>query len=628
MKFKYYRLKCSSIFLSFIFYTSISFAQGLHGYISSSSSSIPAKYNYGAGFYSAIWPLIPSPVEGFQIGLPGTWLIPNNIDNKTIALCPAGTRIRNYPEWGPTYDGVFQTIEGSPGYWVNQRFHYPSPKFMMNSTPNCYNQEIATPGFSFFGSNSPLSDTTLGIAQLSNRLLVPPDGLTFSGNPTGELLGFSYMALPLTNAYTNKIPIGENNWTLFLNTKNFKGPIAYYVPEVWAKISQNYSFDENRGLDSRLMNTSWGLGGTMEINTVPWFSGKANGTNYHKIPSLQFPVDSTNTTILSLDVTFYSATTIYNDILTWRNGGQFPSGKFASSSAYKPTMKTSPVTYDQNGTPVTGINSIASPVIIGGNAFCLKWSASSVSNGFGKFPQYYKDSLGNALAIDSISVPFSTGLASAKFASPNPNPSPYEALLIGAWATPGPSAGPFQVVLADNSLVTYYWYRFINQPVFQQFNWTLGKKDSLQRLVEAIHTNWSITQDYIAAPSSGSLVSFDSHLLVSPPSGLEIGYVPIVTKQEKALLNSAVHSASNSSSQTEKIFPVPSTGIITIQNLDDGISNILVLNLYGESIYNSYNNSITDGKQTNVDLSTKPKGIYFIQITNGKSITTKKIILE
>lgn len=537
-----FQIKFVSILISCLITASSSFSQGLHGYISSSSYAPPSDYNLGAGFYSAIWPLIPKPVERFQIGLPGTWLFPDNTDNKTTALCPPGTRASNWKERGPTFESVFQTIEGSPGYWRGQRFHYPSPKFMMNATPNCYDQEIATPGFSFFKDSNPLPDNALGIAQLSNRLLIPPDGLPFEGNPTGQLMGFSYMALPLTSAYTNQYPVGEKSWTLFLNTSTFKGPLAYFVPEMWAKISQNYPFDHGRGLDSRAENTSRGLGGAMEINTVPWFTTSAGGTTYHKIPRLQFPVNPGNQTIISLDVTYYSASAIYNDVIAWRSGGPVPSGTFHAVGANKPAMRTSPVKYDQRGTPVSGINEIASPAIIDKNAFCLLWSGRNVVNGMGSFPQYYKDTLGVAMAIDSSEVPASTGLTTRTFASPNPNPAPYVAGLTRAWKNPGPSAGPFQTVLADHSLVTYVWYRFIDQPVFQQFNWTKAKKDSLQQLVESIHTHWGITQDYMAPPSSGSLVRFDSHLFVTPPPGYEIGYVPIVIRQEKATSQSTTSS--------------------------------------------------------------------------------------
>ena len=161
---------------------------GLHGYIGSRSSATPASHRFGATFYSAIWPLIERPLSGFQIGLPGTWFTPDNFDNPDQPLCPVGTVARdNWPERAPTYRDVFQTVEGGLGYWAGNRFRYESPKFSMNATPDCYTNQIASPGWPFFNRTRPLSDGLLGIAQLSNRLIIPPDGLPFEGQPTGEL---------------------------------------------------------------------------------------------------------------------------------------------------------------------------------------------------------------------------------------------------------------------------------------------------------------------------------------------------------------------------------------------------------------------------------------------------------
>jgi hypothetical protein len=84
-------------------------------------------------------------------------------------------------------------------------------------------------------------------------------------------------------------------------------------------------------------------------------------------------------------------------------------------------------------------------------------------------------------------------------------------------------------------LVTYYWYRFVNQPSFRQYNWSDEKKAKLQSFVEKIHGNWPIDRDYMAPPSSGELARLDPALLVRPPEGLEVGYVPIVTRQEDTI---------------------------------------------------------------------------------------------
>ena len=79
--------------------------------------------------------------------------------------------------------------------------------------------------------------------------------------------------------------------------------------------------------------------------------------------------------------------------------------------------------------------------------------------------------------------------------------------------------------------MTYSWYRFVDQPSFQQYAWSQEKKAKLQAFVEKFHAQWPIDRDYMAPPTRGSLVKLDPALLVTPPKGLEVGYVPIVTRQ-------------------------------------------------------------------------------------------------
>ena len=509
-------------------------SRGLHGDIGSSSTSTSSTYRYGASFYSAVWSLIEKPIANFQIGLPGTWFTPNNSDNVSEPLCPVGTLARdNWPERGPTYQDVFQTMEGGLGYWVGNRFHYGPPKYSMNATPDCYNNQIASPGWPFFGSSPPLPDDLLGIAQLSNRMLIPPDGLPFQGAPHGELVGYGYIALPLTEARSQPQPTGNQNWTLFLNSENFKGPLAYYLPETWSKISHDFPFDHGRGLDARPIRD--GLAGSMEINTVPQFqSSDGAGVVYSKIPKLQFPVDEQNRTVLVRDVTFYSKQALYNGVQGWRNGGDAPAGTIASNSQYQPSVSTWPVTYSQNDVPIIGINERATPTVFNGNVFGLEWSEAG-DNGFGKFPQYFRHDGNSRVAVDASEVPWETLLHHKEFMEPSDSPSPFSVgALAGAWANPGPMVNTYEVTLVDCSTVTYRWYRFIDQPVFQQFNWTDEEKNNLQSIVEKMHAHWSIEQDYLPAPGEGTLASFDAALIVTPPLGLEVGYVPVVVKQEKS----------------------------------------------------------------------------------------------
>ncbi len=510
-------------------------SRGLHGYISYSVSRPPTRANYsaGMGFYSAVWPLIAKPIADFQIGLPSAWITPDNSDNKDTPLAPVGTLARdNWPERGPTWDSVFQTVEGGLGYWAGNRFRYGPPKFSMNATPQCYDYEVGSPGWSFFYSDKALPDNRLGIAQLSNRLLIPPDALPFEGNPNGKFLGYTYMALPFTEPTAGEPPTGDQSWTCFLSASNFKGPIAYYIPETWSKIGKlfNYPFIYGRGLDARPGEMG---GGAMEINTVPCFEAKdAQGVVYSKIPKLQFPVDDRGRTLLVQDVTYYSRAALYDAFKSWRDGGPACSGRFNDSGAWKSTLETRTTRFDQAGKIITGVDKVLNTKVFEANIWGLEWYNSLISPN-GVFPQYFKHVGDKRVAVSAAELPEETRLLSKEFKLASPG-SPYISPTGGAWSNPGPVRGPFTVNLADGSMVTYSWYRFVDQPSFQQYDWSDDKKKKLQSFVEKIHATWPIDSDYMAPPSSGTLATLDPALLVIPPKGLEVGYVPIVTRQEIA----------------------------------------------------------------------------------------------
>ncbi|MCP4747747.1 MAG: hypothetical protein GY874_16660 [Desulfobacteraceae bacterium] len=502
---------------------------GLHGYIGYSTANPPDGYDMGMGFYAAVWPLISKPLANFQIGLPGVWIIPNNRDNTNTPLCPKGTFARdNWPERAPTWGSVFQTLEGGLGYWARNQFRYGSPKFSMNATSQCYDYQIASPGWEFFGGAEPISDDRMGVAQLSNRLLIPPDGLTFDGNPNGQMMGYSWMALPFTPAKQGDMPTGDQSWTCFLSASNFKGPIAYYVPETWSKIADifDYPFDYGRGLDARPGNMG---GGAMEINTVPYYAATdATGTLYTKIPQLQFPVDSQGRSLLVRDVTYYSKAALYDAVEAWRENGPAVSGKFSDSGKWVSTLSTHTPGYDQSGVTLNGIDDTVNPQIYDSYAWGLEWS-----NTPGFFPQYFKE-VGNArVAVSANEVPDETGLKEKTFPEAGDGWT-YKSPMTGSWAQPGPASEAYYAYLADGTKVTYRWYRFVDQPTFQQYNWTTEEKENLQSLIEKIHASWGIDQEYMPPPGDGELATLDPALIVTPPSEFAVGYVPIVIRQELA----------------------------------------------------------------------------------------------
>jgi hypothetical protein len=505
---------------------------GLHGYLSHGMNDSPAGYTYGVSAYMAMWPMVDQPTDNFQAGM-GTWITPDNFGFSDALLPPTNALRLSAPERGPTWADVFQTIEGGEGYWLNAQYPVKDPKYHINGTIDGYDHLIGSPGWNFFGSLSALDRDTMSIAQLSNRLLTPPDGFTFRKGTAGEFFGFAWMALPLTEARPGTVPVGDQSWTLFFNAANFAGPVAFWVPDAWTRLSQSYATDIGRGLDTRPGSVS---SGAIEFGSIPGYvNTDSKGATYLRIPRILFPVDGNGVSYLFADWTRYSAAALYTPTRQWFSGGNAITGTFDTTAGNKPSLVANgfQLTYGSN-TPVTGLDKFVSTAVVnlpgGGSAFGLKWTGSGTP---GVLPEYYQLSSGSMVAVSADQVPAETNLSKYYFSAPSRVQQPYTSPTSGtsSWATPAPAAGPFTATLSDGSVVTYYWYRFIDQPALQGFSWTTEEKARLQARVESIHTAWGSTRTFMPKPSAGTLATLDQGLFVNPPAGLEIGYVPIVTRQ-------------------------------------------------------------------------------------------------
>jgi hypothetical protein len=514
-------------------------SEGLWGYISMEVPAPPEEFAYGVSLYSTAWPLVERPIRDFQIGLASIWIVPEN-RKINYSLLPTGTVARdNWPERGPRYRDVFPTIEGGLGFWASARSGSTPAKFRMNGTSNGYNHEISSPGWGF-GNTKPLKADEMGIAQISPWLLVPPDGLTFQDGTCGEMFGYAWMALPLIEAKktTAGLPVttGDQSWTLFINSKNFKGPVAFYTPATWSRIARRHPPAVGRGLDAR---PGLVTGGAIEVNTVPRFVAKdADGTTFTCIPRLQFPADEKGRTILMHNLTHYSKAALYDQVAGWLAGGDAPSGKFDAKASIVPPCKAHPLKVKQDGKWIRGYEKWVETTNVDQTTFGLQWRPEVLepwigSMRRGSFPEYLKQTGEEFLAVPAADVPDETKLKDARFL-PAQTDQAYTSPADGAnnvWTKPGPKAGPFKAKLADGSVVTYSWYRFIDQPSLQDADLSDADKTRLQSLVEKIHKQWTREKDYLPPPGMGTLAALDGSLIVTPPAGLEIGYVPIVTRQ-------------------------------------------------------------------------------------------------
>ncbi len=200
----------------------------------------------------------------------------------------------------------------------------------------------------------------------------------------------------------------------------------------------------------------------------------------------------------------------------------------------EPARRPDPIEWD----------AIASPVLIDPHTYGFEWKTTSESasdDSTVTLPEYFRleqDADGRKRRwkpVPADAVPAETGLREARLGgSRNPSPEPYVTpdAADSCWKSPGPVAGPFQAELGDGSVVTYSWYRFADQPAILNADLTPEEREELQRRVVQIHKTWKSDRDYLPPPTTGRLAAIDPALIVTPPSGLEAGYVPIVTRQE------------------------------------------------------------------------------------------------
>lgn len=505
-------------------------------------TKVPDTFAYGFSLYTAIFPAVDQPLENFQIGYPGTWLNANNEDYP-YSLVPAGFPFGN--QYDP-YARLFQTVEGSAGYWDSTRFPSTSPKYRINGTPNGYQNELSSPGWGFgsdalaagAGSKLGLPMGSAGVAQLSNRLLMPPDGWTFKSGTAGEFLGIAWMALPLTEAKSGSTPVGDQSWTIFVNSANFQGPVAFYLPDVWTILSRSYPLANGRGLDARPATIAHFA---MEYGHLPYFQAKdQQGNSYLRLPRLSYPTDGKGITYLASDFSLYSKAAIFQPLQDWLRGGAPISGKFASAGSLYPQMQADPVYMWEASSGIQiasgqGLNQYIAPIVVqhssGASAWAFQWQGAALE---GVFPEYYRKQGDYYAPLSAAEVPADTGLKTLDFpldGTQHTLAASYES--PASWGKPAAIAGPFSVTLTDGSTVRYSWYRFIDQPSLQGFDLSDAERARLQDVVERLHKNWAANKDFMAPPSIGNIATLDGALLVVPPKGLEIGYVPVVIRQSR-----------------------------------------------------------------------------------------------
>ena len=499
------------------------------GYLFGPAEKVPEEFNGGFSLYAAAWPLVGTyPGHKFQTGLCGTWM---------------------HPQWSEAEkpkEKCYTDIEGGLGWWRDTHFPTTTPKFIMGGVGPNFSFIANGPGYGAGTWEKPRGQ--YGVAQLSPWLLFPLDGLNLKQGTKGELFGYGYLPLPLTNPKATtagkNVPTGNHCWTLFLNTANFKGPATFFTPFFWTQATVDHPEWAGLLLDSRPAGPNKAI--QMETQHVP---AVLNG-QYARVAPTSFPVGPDGTSTVLHRLTAYKKAALWDDVQKWFDGGapadgairtdatavhKFREGGGSNWSIYPPGTKREekvPLAWSTFATSFT-----PNPITFG-----YKWNEqfTRISDGLVTLPEYYQ--LGtNArnkpqwAVIQPKEVPADLGLTQHRFVTPTEKPQEPRTTpddVGSCWKKPGPKAGPFKVKIGDGSTVTYYWYRFADQPAMLNADLTDAERELVQQRVEKLHRAWTKDRNYLTPPDVGTLASIDPALILTPPKGLEVGYVPIATRQE------------------------------------------------------------------------------------------------
>ncbi|HSU69751.1 MAG TPA: hypothetical protein VLJ39_22900 [Tepidisphaeraceae bacterium] len=510
----------------------------MSGYLLVPNEKVPETFNGGFSMYVAAWPLLENyPGHRFQTGLFGTWMF-----------------AQKDPHADPVAAKKYSDVEGGLGWWRDTRFPSETPKFIMGGVGPEFSEIANGPAHGAGDWKKPRG--LYGVAQLSPWVLFPIDGLNLKQGTCGQLFGYGYLPLPLTPAKPTtdgqNIPTGENCWTLFLNTSNFKGPVAFFTPHFWSHGSVTHPELAGMLLDSRPSEPNRAL--QMETQYVPASEGTdSKGDTWARVAPTQFPRNAGNDSVLVHRVTSYNKSALWDSVKTWFDGGPAASGAIDPHGSVLHTFPGHGGSTWQIYAPRTPRDQkirtdwkpFATPTALDPTTYGYHWNFDLVQKTDTKsgplvtLPQYFhliqdKNSKSHWQPVRADEVPPETGLAKVEFTRPHERPQdPYTTpdAPDSVWKKPGPAAGPFQARLGDGSTVTYSWYRFADQPAILHAGLTDAERESLQKKVEQLHRSWTKDRNYLPPPTVGSLADLDPALIVTPPKGLEVGYVPIATRQ-------------------------------------------------------------------------------------------------
>lgn len=468
-----------------------------------------------------------------SFGTGGAWLKRSGMtDPKGVCPCTNFACCAKNPGHEENCGWLFESFEGGTQYLNGLVARVP--KWRVGDSTGCYHAYTQSNMFhsgeykphacSWADSDrvDPNHKRTLGLAQVSNRLMLLPDGQTFEKE---GMIGVAYVRTPFGKINASDT---RNFWTIVMDTENYAGPTAYFLPEFW---------------NLRDPGTNGTTDNFKDFSDVPLIG--MSGPAWEAINMKQY-VDGEVTKLLKMSMPYVNGRTVLwmgqrahdNSDITE------PLEKALASGVLDPTKIMAngvaptagcekaerDISFGSAATWGTAKNTLES----GDCVWAVKVANSSCpQNGPCNLPRYYV----NKKPVDASKA--SSSLQKQRFPTKGPTTQAYDALTNapagGCRDSPGPAdKALYCAKTLDGTWVGYRWYKFVDQPAMQQLHLTSEQRNFMQERVTTLHKAMpSPVSKWINGRQADAegLAKTDSAAIATPPKGLENGYVPIVLYQ-------------------------------------------------------------------------------------------------
>jgi len=464
-----------------------------------------------------------------QMGMGGTWLNGRGIEFGNTCACnpqgwPSSPKVAPHdPSNGCCNKAqrcgwLYETFEGGPGYWGNE-LPTANPKWRAGSTVGCYKDCANSP--MWCGAGPAKACDSMAMAVLSNQMLFTPDGVTL--DRTG-MLGVGYLRTPFGKVDPND---NRNHWTIVLDAENFAGPLGYFLPEYWAERAKGW---EKQSAHLKDIGTATGLtmgGDAFEWNTIQTF--KDEDGNY-KLPKMSIPYHNGRGVLTMVNRGYEDAEVSVPLEQALQTGTLEPEKVMASGSTANCRAGTNSAIFNVEGDTHFQVGTLKTSIEDGDCVWSIKMDNASCSRTSDcSLPQYISRKL---QPTDASRV--TSALRNKGFPRKSGGRA-YDALSSppagGCMDSPGPALSTlFCVQTRSPSWVAWKWYKFVDQPAMVRAKLSDSQRAFMQKRVETMHKMVKRESRWIKSRGAAAvgLAAIDSALFVTPPKGMEYGFVPVV----------------------------------------------------------------------------------------------------